>query len=80
MQAWYNAEGQGHRSSGQPALIDAGGTKGWFVNGKLHRMDGPAIESANGNKTWLLFGEPYGDEKTYKAARDVLLSLFPELT
>jgi len=30
------------------------GTKEWFLNGKLHRTDGPAIEYANGNKHWYL--------------------------
>ena len=26
------------------------GTKSWFLNGKLHREDGPAGEWADGNK------------------------------
>jgi hypothetical protein len=26
----------------------------WFLNGKLHRHDGPAVEYANGNKAWFL--------------------------
>ena len=30
------------------------GTKYWYLNGKLHREDGPAYESANGNKFWYL--------------------------
>jgi len=29
------------------------GTKRWFQNGKLHRIDGPAIESPNGTKYWF---------------------------
>jgi len=33
------------------------GDKEWFLNGKLHREDGPAIEYANGDKLWLLNGE-----------------------
>ncbi len=28
------------------------GTKFWFQNGKLHRLDGPAVEYANGDKLW----------------------------
>ena len=30
------------------------GSKAWWLNGKLHRTDGPAIERANGNKAWYL--------------------------
>ena len=33
------------------------GTKSWYLNGKLHREDGPAIECADGNKFWYLNGE-----------------------
>ena len=32
----------------------ANGTKEWWLNGKLHREDGPAVERANGNKAWFL--------------------------
>jgi hypothetical protein len=30
------------------------GTKYWYLNGKLHREDGPAIEYADGAKYWYL--------------------------
>jgi hypothetical protein len=33
------------------------GTKQWFLNNKLHREDGPAIEWANGDKEWYLTGQ-----------------------
>jgi len=33
------------------------GKKEWFLNGKLHREDGPAIEHANGDKSWYLNGK-----------------------
>ena len=32
-------------------------SKYWFLNGKLHRTDGPAIEYADGTKRWYLNGE-----------------------
>jgi hypothetical protein len=32
------------------------GDKTWFLYGKRHRTDGPAIESANGTKEWWLDG------------------------
>ncbi len=33
------------------------GTKRWYLNDKLHREDGPAIEYASGTKYWYLNGE-----------------------
>ncbi len=36
--------------------VDADGTKRWFLNGKYHREDGPAIEGADGTKYWFLNG------------------------
>jgi hypothetical protein len=30
------------------------GTKYWYINGKRHREDGPAIEHADGTKEWYL--------------------------
>jgi hypothetical protein len=32
------------------------GTKSWYLNGKLHREDGPACEYPNGTKRWYLNG------------------------
>jgi hypothetical protein len=29
----------------------------WFLNGKRHREDGPAIEYVNGDKYWLINGK-----------------------
>ncbi len=37
--------------------IDSDGEKHWFLNGKCHRTDGPAIEYADGEKFWYLNGE-----------------------
>ena len=31
---------------------DDGGTKSWFLNGELHRDDGPAVEYIDGSKRW----------------------------
>jgi hypothetical protein len=32
------------------------GTKKWYLNGLLHREDGPAVEWSNGYKSWYLNG------------------------
>jgi hypothetical protein len=37
--------------------IDPKGTKAWYLNDKLHRTDGPAVEYSNGGKAWYLNGE-----------------------
>ncbi len=44
--------------SDQPKMkVLPDGTKEWFLNGELHRTDGPAIERADGSKEWCLNGE-----------------------
>jgi hypothetical protein len=45
-----------HREDG-PAIEYAGGSKSWYVNGKLHRLDGPAFEHAGGSKSWYVNGK-----------------------
>jgi hypothetical protein len=41
----------------QPTLsIDDGGTKVWRLDGKLHRLDGPAVEYPHGEKVWCMNG------------------------
>jgi len=37
--------------------INKYGTKRWYLNNKLHRIDGPAVEYANGDKFWYLNGK-----------------------
>jgi hypothetical protein len=34
--------------------VHPNGDKEWFLNGMLHREDGPAVECANGDKIWYL--------------------------
>ena len=39
----------------EPTLtIDSFGTKEWWLNGKLHQEDGPAVEWPNGDIEWWL--------------------------
>ena len=37
--------------------ISANGTKSWWLNGKLHRKNGPAIIRYDGHKEWIINGE-----------------------
>jgi thermostable 8-oxoguanine DNA glycosylase len=42
--------------------VDANGTKSWYLNGELHREDGPAIEYVNGDKSWYLDGKCHRED------------------
>ena len=36
--------------------------KHWYLNDKLHREDGPAVECANGNKYWYRDGKLHRED------------------
>ena len=38
------------------------GHKAWYLNGKRHREDGPAVKYANGDKCWYLNGERHRED------------------
>ena len=38
------------------------GSKFWYLNGKRHREDGPAVEYADGDKFWYLNGERHRED------------------
>jgi len=38
------------------------GTKRWYLNGKNHREDGPAIEYPSGAKFWYLNGKKHRED------------------
>jgi hypothetical protein len=42
--------------------VYADGNKYWFLNGKRHREDGPAIEMVNGSKSWWLNGKRHRED------------------
>ena len=42
--------------------VEKDGTKKWFLNGKLHREDGPAVESSTGTKEWWLHGKRHRED------------------
>ena len=35
----------------------------WYLNGKLHREDGPAVEYSNGSKRWYLNDQQYTEQE-----------------
>ena len=38
------------------------GDKSWYLNGKLHREDGPAFEWSDGDKSWYLNGKLHRED------------------
>ena len=42
------------------------GSKFWSLNGKLHREDGPAVEYADGGKSWYLNDKRVTEEEHKK--------------
>ena len=46
--------------------VSSDGTKHWFKNGKLHRINGPAIEFSNGEKRWYLHGKKVTQQDVIK--------------
>jgi hypothetical protein len=42
--------------------VYSNGNKGWYLDGKLHREDGPAIECADGSKYWYLDGKSHRED------------------
>jgi len=48
--------------TGAYLVLYSGGTKEWYLNGKRHREDGPAIEGADGDNYWYLHGVPHRED------------------
>ena len=46
--------------------VDRHGDKWWSLNGKRHRVDGPALEWANGTKEWYLNNKEYSESAYWK--------------
>lgn len=43
--------------------INEYGTECWYLNGKLHREDGPAVDYISGYKYWYLNGKEVTEEE-----------------
>ena len=43
-------------------VIHNNGTKFWYKNGRIHRDDGPAVESADGTKFWYKNGKIHRED------------------
>jgi len=48
--------------------IYTSGNKHWYYKGQLHRLNGPAIEFVNGDKSYYINGEYFNTFEDYKEA------------
>ena len=49
------------------------GDKEWYLDGKRHREDGPAVEGASGYKHWYLNGEEVTEEEVMNPAEEMTM-------
>ena len=52
-------------------IINSDNDIAWWVNGKRHRLDGPAIEWANGGKSWWINGNFYSEKEWKKQLKEL---------
>ena len=71
--SFYDKKGP-HRLDG-PAIESRGGSKEWWVDGKIHRLDGPACEYKNSSKAWYVDGKLQDTENYPEAVKQYLLKL-----
>ena len=62
---WYK-DGLHHRDGDKPAVIEPGWKMWWVVDGKLHRLSGPAIDRPYRRVDYYINGEQYGKEEWEK--------------
>ena len=43
--------------------VSPNGTQHWWLNGNLHREDGPAVVWSDGTKSWSLNGKELSEEE-----------------
>jgi hypothetical protein len=48
--------------------IDSNGTQTWYVNNRLHRVDGPAMICTDGVQQWYIRGNYMWSPKVYQEA------------
>lgn len=57
------------------SILFANGTKMWWVDGQLHRLDGPAVEYADGSKEWYINHKKCTEEDYPRAVMQHVLSV-----
>lgn len=68
-----------HRDDGGPALVYYGSLAEWWVHGRRHRLEGPALVFADGTTCWFVAGTQLAPIHG-RAADRVLADYGPEVT
>jgi len=55
--SWLNNQDLLHRVDGPAWISGVNGHQEWYLHGKRHRVDGPAIIDATGLQEWYLHGQ-----------------------
>jgi hypothetical protein len=42
--------------------VDDNGSRCWYLNGEIHRENGPAVESYDGSRYWCLNGKQHRED------------------
>jgi hypothetical protein len=50
------------------------GTQMWYLNGQLHRTDGPAVIWADGAQFWYLNGKQVTEEEVMKPTKELTVA------
>ena len=68
-QYWFNKQQLLHNKLG-PAYVYSKHTKQWYINGKLHRLDGPAVMHPSYNE-YYIDGKKYSEEDFDKKIKEI---------
>lgn len=52
--------------------VKENGDKFWYLNNKLHREEGPAIELAGGGKAWYLEGVKFSSQESFQKSLKII--------
>jgi len=55
-------------------IVHVNGDKYWYIDGKRHREDGPAIEYANGYKYWYLNGVEVTENEVMNPGKELTVA------
>lgn len=55
-------------------VYNSNGNVFWYLNGKLHREEGPAIEYVKGNRKWYLYGVEYTENEHKTKMRTIIFN------
>ena len=59
--------------------VHENGYKAWYLNGKRHREDGPAIECADGSKIWYIDGKLVTEDKVMNPDKELTVAEISKL-